>query len=178
MVNVWTYSGRVGADAEIRSTQSGEQVVSFRVANDVGFGERRTTQWVENSYWGKRAAAVAPYIKKGDKITVSGELQLKDFDRKDGTPGQKLSVRVNDLDLASRTDGDATRSQGASSGSRSRPSGYDGDRPLPPSGNRDGGNRGGGGGNDYGATGGSAKRGGGKPAFDQDLDDEIPFISC
>ena len=103
-MNVWTYSGRVGADAELRTTQSGEKVLSFRVANDVGFGDRKTTQWVENSYWGKRAEAVADYIKKGDLITVSGELKLEEFTRKDGTPGSKLAVRVNDLDLAARSD--------------------------------------------------------------------------
>ena len=162
-MNVWTFSGRVGADPETRKTQNGETVLSFRVANDVGFGDRKTTQWVDCSYWGKRAEAVSRFIKKGDKITVSGELKLEEFQRRDGTPGSKLAVRVNDLDLASRQEGgDANRSQGASSGSRSRPSGYDGDRPL----DRDGGNRGGNGG---------ASRGGGKPAVDSGLDDEIPW---
>src|SRR3954464_4529220 len=101
-MNVWTFSGRVGADAELRTTQSGEKVLSFRVANDIGFGDRRTTQWVDCSMWGKRAESVANYIKKGDKITVSGELKLEEFQRRDGTPGSKLAVRVNDLDLASR----------------------------------------------------------------------------
>ena len=45
-MNVWTFSGRVGADAELRTTQSGEKVLSFRVANDIGFGDRKTTQEV------------------------------------------------------------------------------------------------------------------------------------
>lgn len=160
MVNVWTYSGRVGADAELRTTASGEKVLSFRVANDVGFGDRKTTQWVDNSYWGKRAEAVAPYIKKGDRITVSGELKQEEFTRKDGTPGSKLAVRVNDLDLAAR-------SEGASTGV----AGQDHNAPLDGTGgygnDRDTGTRGG--------SSGGAKRGGGKPALDQFLDDEIPF---
>src|SRR3954453_1835324 len=101
-MNVWTFSGRVGADAELRTTQSGEKVLSFRVANDVGFGDRKTTQWVDCWYWGKRAEAVSSYVRKGDKIPVSGELKLEEFQRRDGTPGSKLAVRVNDLDLASR----------------------------------------------------------------------------
>ena len=101
-MNVWTFSGRVGADAELRTTQSGEKVLSFRVANDIGFGDRKTTQWVDCSYWGKRAEAVSSYVRKGDKITVSGELKLEEFQRRDGTPGSKLAVRVNDLDLAAR----------------------------------------------------------------------------
>ena len=157
-MNVWTFSGRVGADAELRTTQSGEKVLSFRVANDIGFGDRKTTQWVDCSYWGKRAEAVSSYVRKGDKITVSGELKLEEFQRRDGTPGSKLAVRVNDLDLAARSEGGGGRRlrgrrRGGGGG------GYGNDR--------DTGSRGG--------SGGGANRGGGKPAFDQDLDDEIPF---
>lgn len=143
-MNVWTFSGRVGADAELRTVQSGEKVLSFRVANDIGFGDRKTTQWVDCSYWGKRAEAVSSYVRKGDKVTVSGELKLEDFNRRDGTPGSKLAVRVNDLDLAARSDG-------ASTGNHVQ----DHQAPL---GKSDAGSR-----------------SGGKPAFDQDLDDEIPF---
>jgi single-strand DNA-binding protein len=156
-MNVWTFSGRVGADAELRTTQSGEKVLSFRVANDVGFGDRKTTQWVDCSYWGKRAESVSSYVRKGDKITVSGELKLEEFQRRDGTPGSKLAVRVNDLDLAARSE------SGGGGGGRDYEAGG-----------------GGGGGRDYEAGGGGGyagggNRGGGKPAFDQDLDDEIPF---
>jgi single-strand DNA-binding protein len=158
-MNVFTFSGRVGADAELKSTQSGEKVLSFRVANDVGFGDRKTTQWIDCSFWGRRAEAVANYVKKGDKITVSGEVKIEEFQRRDGTPGSKLAVRVNELDLASRQE---------SAGAGGEPT-----RSYPSNG------RGGGGGRDYGAEpsrGGAGGRSGGKPAFDQDLDDEIPFI--
>jgi single-strand DNA-binding protein len=159
-MNVWTFSGRVGADAELRTTQSGEKVLSFRVANDIGFGDRKTTQWVDCSYWGKRAEAVSSYVRKGDKITVSGELKLEEFQRRDGTPGSKLAVRVNDLDLAARSES----AGGGGGGGR----------------DYEAGGGGGGYGNDHdtgsrGGSGGGANRGGGKPAFDQDLDDEIPF---
>lgn len=167
-MNVWCFSGRVGADAELRTTQSGEKVLNFRVANDIGFGDRKTTQWVDCQYWGKRAEAVSSYVRKGDKITVSGEVKLEEFQRRDGTPGSKLAVRVNDLDLAARQEGDGKPNRegyGASGGG-----GY---------GSSGGGYGGGGGyGNDdrRGGTGfNRAGGGGGKPAFDQDLDDEIPF---
>ena len=157
-MNVWTFSGRVGADAELRTTQSGEKVLSFRVANDIGFGDRKTTQWVDCSYWGKRAEAVSSYVRKGDKITVSGELKLEEFQRRDGTPGSKLAVRVNDLDLAARSESGGGGGGGGGRDYESGGGGYGNDR--------DTGSRGGSGG---------GNRGGGKPAFDQDLDDEIPF---
>lgn len=164
--NVWNFSGRVGADAELRTTSSGEKVLEFRVANDTGWGDKKTTQWVSCSMWGRRGEAIASYVKKGDKITVSGEVKLEEFQRKDGTPGAKLSVRVNEVDLAGRSDSNDTQDQ-RNAGRQGGGSG--GGRP-----------QGGGGGRDYGSEpprGGAGGRGGGKPAFDQDLDDEIPFVS-
>jgi single-strand DNA-binding protein len=149
-MNVWTFSGRVGADAELRTTQSGEKVLNFRVANDIGFGDRKTTQWVDCQYWGKRAEAVSSYVRKGDKITVSGEVKLEEFQRRDGTPGSKLAVRVNDLDLAARSEGGSSQREEGGGG-------YDQSvNSRPP-------------------AGGGAQRGGGKPAFDTDLSDDIPF---
>lgn len=153
-MNVFTFDGRVGADAELRTTQSGEQVLSFRIANDIGFGDRRTTQWIDVSYWGKRAAAIASYVRKGDRIMVSGEVKLEEFQRRDGTPGSKLAVRANDVGLASKSD-----SAGGSGG------------------DRDTGSSGGGSGGGQ-RSGGGSSGGGNKPPQNQkyqDLDDDIPF---
>lgn len=157
-MNVLTISGRVGQDAELRTTSSGEKVCGFSLANDIGWGEKKKTQWFECSYWGKRGEAVSGYIRKGDRITVSGEVQLVEFTRKDGTPGSKLAVRVNDLDLAARSEGGGGQQSGGGGGGQYDQSiGTD---------RRDSGRQ---------PAGGGAQRGGGKPAFDEDLSDEIPF---
>ena len=104
-MNVFTFSGRCAADAELRKTQAGESVLNFRVANDTGYGERKVTNWIDVSLWGKRGEAIADYVKKGMKLTVSGELRLEEFTKRDGTPGAKLSVRANDVDLPARSEG-------------------------------------------------------------------------
>ena len=165
--NNWSFSGRVGADAELKTTSSGEKFLSFRVANDIGWGDNKTVQWVDVTFWGKRAESISSYVRKGDLVIVAGTVKLEEFQRRDGTHGSKLAVRANDVELdSSKRDGG---SQGDARG-ESR-SGYSNDR--------GGNNRGGGGGRDYGTTdsrGGAGGRGGGKPAFDQDLEDEIPFV--
>lgn len=155
-MNVWTFSGNCAADAELRTTNTGDKVLSFRVANKTGFGDREHTQWVSCSYWGKRAESVAQYVRKGDRITVSGELKLGSYTNKQGVETPQLTVRVNDLDLAARADsgGQQRQDQGGGYGGKPIPP----DHERPPEGSRGGG-----------------VRGGGKPAFDQDLDDEIPF---
>lgn len=99
-MNVWTFTGRLGADAELRTTQGGEKVLSFRVANDVGFGERKTTQWAECSLWGRRGEAIAQYLTKGKQVCVSGELTLREFQKRDGSAGFGLAVRVNEVEFS------------------------------------------------------------------------------
>ncbi|MGQ9370388.1 single-stranded DNA-binding protein [Azospirillum sp. ST 5-10] len=158
-MNVWTFTGRLGADAELRTTQSGEKVLGFRVANDVGFGERRTTQWVDCSIWGRRAEALAQHLTKGKAVVVSGEVTLREFEKRDGTRGAGLSVRVAEIDFTG-----GGRDEGGQGGG----GGYE------PQGGGGGGYGGRGG---YGGGGGQGggQGGGGRPPAHNDLDDEIPF---
>lgn len=103
-INSWTFSGFVGADAELRRTQAGEPVLSFRVPSTSGFGDREKTAWVDCSLWGKRGESLAQYIRKGSKVTVIGELALEEYTKRDGTPGAKLAVKVDKIDLPARSD--------------------------------------------------------------------------
>ncbi|AWJ91463.1 single-stranded DNA-binding protein (plasmid) [Azospirillum baldaniorum] len=165
-MNVWTFTGRLGADGELRSTQSGEKVLGFRVANDVGFGDRKTTQWVDCSIWGRRAEALAPHLTKGKAVVISGEVTLREFEKRDGTRGAGLSVRVNEIDFTGGREGEGGGGGGYGGGG----GGYE--------------SRGGGGGGGYGGGssggggyggGGGGRSGGGAPPKHDDLDDEIPF---
>ena len=159
-MNVWTFTGRLGADGELRTTQSGEKVLGFRVANDVGFGERKTTQWVDCSIWGRRAEALAPHLTKGKAVVVSGEVTIREYEKRDGTRGAGLSVRVNEIDFTGGArEGEGGGYGGGGGGYESRGAGG-------------GGGYGGGGG---GGFGGGGRSGGSAPPKHDDLDDEIPF---
>ncbi|PWC62413.1 single-stranded DNA-binding protein [Azospirillum sp. TSH7] len=164
-MNVWTFTGRLGADGELRTTQSGEKVLGFRVANDVGFGERKTTQWVDCSIWGRRAESLAPHLTKGKSVVVSGEVTLREYEKRDGTRGAGLSVRVAEIDFTggAREEGGGNFG-GGGGGYESRGGGSGG-----------GSGYGGGGGNYGGGSSGGGRSGGGAPPRHEDLDDEIPF---
>ncbi|WP_298372247.1 single-stranded DNA-binding protein [Azospirillum sp.] len=158
-MNVWTFTGRLGADGELRTTQSGEKVLGFRVANDVGFGERKTTQWVDCSIWGRRAESLAPHLTKGKQVVISGEVTLREFDKRDGTRGAGLSVRVAEIDFTG-----GAREEGGGGSYGGGGGGYE------PRGESRGGGYG------AGSTGGGARSGGSAPPpRHDDLDDEIPF---
>lgn len=165
-MNVWTFTGRLGADGELRTTQSGEKVLGFRVANDVGFGDRKTTQWVDCSIWGRRAESLAPHLTKGKSVVVSGEVTLREYEKRDGTRGAGLSVRVAEIDFTG-----GAREEGGG-GSFGGGGGYE----SRGGGSSSGGGYGGGGGGNYGGgSSGGGRSGGGAPPRHEDLDDEIPF---
>lgn len=94
------FTGRVGSDGELRELQDGTPVLGFSVADDVGFGDKRTTQWLKCAMFGKRAASVAPYVVKGAIVEVVGTPTVEAWLKKgDGSAQAAIKVRVGELKL-------------------------------------------------------------------------------
>ena len=85
-------TGRVGGDAEVRTAGNGE-VTSFNLAVDQGWGERKATNWYRVSIWGDRGRKLAGHITKGNKIAVTGELEIGEYN---GKP--QYNVRAAEVD--------------------------------------------------------------------------------
>lgn len=108
-MNVWNFTGNLGFDADQKYVQSGESVVSFSVAVKAGYGDKATTTWARCTLWGKRGEGVAQYLTKGQLVGISGEVALREYEKKDGSgKGQSLEVRVNDLTLLGNKRSDAS----------------------------------------------------------------------
>ena len=96
-MNITMIAGNVGQDCVVRQTQGGDSVASFTVAVDNGKdknGNRRESTWFDCSLWGKRAEALAPYIKKGGKVSVSGRVSAREHNGK-----AYLQLAVNEITL-------------------------------------------------------------------------------
>jgi single-strand DNA-binding protein len=89
-----TIAGRTGKAAEMRRTQDGTPVMSFSVAVDNGWGERKSTLWFDCSLFGTRGDALHKHLPKGTPVTVSGDFSTREHDGK-----TYLQVRVNDVTL-------------------------------------------------------------------------------
>lgn len=100
-MNVFTFDGFLGRDASVKQVGD-SSVVEFTVANRVGWGDKEKTNWVNCSAWKKEK--VAPYLVKGAKVAVTGELTVREYQKKDGTPGYSLDVRVQDISLPGKND--------------------------------------------------------------------------
>ncbi|WP_046352691.1 single-stranded DNA-binding protein [Janthinobacterium sp. B9-8] len=101
-MNKITITGRLGRDSELRALPNGDPVLSFAVADDVGFGEKKHTQWFSCALFGKRAQALAAYLKKGQQIVVFGSLDLREWNDKEGQKRTTPEVRVDEVVLGSR----------------------------------------------------------------------------
>lgn len=100
MSGIYTGVGRLGRDAETRYTQSGKPVANLAIAVDVGFGDNKSTLWLDASIWGKRAeGGLIQYLVKGQQVWVAGELGTREFQRNNGQPGFAVTLNVSEIDL-------------------------------------------------------------------------------
>jgi len=73
---------RLGKDAELKTTQSGD-LLSLYAAYDVGFGDKKKTQWIGLTLFGKRASQVAGMMVKGTQIMATmDEVQVEEYNGK------------------------------------------------------------------------------------------------
>lgn len=90
-VNKVILIGNLGADPDIRHTQSGKAIVNLRVATsenwrDKSTGERREkTEWHRVVIFNEGLAGIAEkYLKKGSKVYLEGSLQTRSWDTDSG----------------------------------------------------------------------------------------------
>jgi single-strand DNA-binding protein len=77
-----TIAGNIGKNAETRTTQGGDKVTSWTVAVEDRAAKEKVTYWFDVSLWGKRGEALAPYLTKGGKVAVSGDLSKREHEGK------------------------------------------------------------------------------------------------
>jgi len=101
--------GNIGSDAELRFLPNATPVAGFSFALTSGFGEKQVTTWLRCSIFGKRAETLAPMLLKGTKIGITGELTNRPY-TKDGVEKHSLEVRLNDVTLLGKKEGEAAAS--------------------------------------------------------------------
>ena len=96
MLNHITIMGRLVRDPELRRTGSGIAVASFRVAVDRDFGGRdggeRETDFIDCVAWRQTGEFVSKYFTKGSMIVVSGRLQRRNWNDKEGNKRTSAEV--------------------------------------------------------------------------------------
>lgn len=102
MLNVVSVMGRFTRDPEIRTTQTGKSVASFTLACDRRKDANGNSQadWLDCVAWDKTAEFICRYFKKGDLCAVSGRLQTRQYQDKNGTNRKSTEIVVLDVSFA------------------------------------------------------------------------------
>jgi single-strand DNA-binding protein len=104
-INSVNITGNLTRDIELRQTQSGYSIGAISVAVNDRRKNPQTEEWedkpnfVECTLFGKRAEALAPYLKKGQKVGINGKLDWQQWETQEGSKRSMLKVIVNDLEL-------------------------------------------------------------------------------
>jgi single-strand DNA-binding protein len=96
--------GNLTRDVEMRTTPSGQSVANFSLAVSRSWkGQDGQTQeqtsFINCVAWGKAGEIIAQYVKKGDPLLVSGRLDQRSYDDKDGNKRQAVEVNVEDFNF-------------------------------------------------------------------------------
>ena len=122
MLNHIVIMGRLARDPELRHTQSGVAVASFRLAVDRDFKDKNTgeraTDWIDVVAWRQTGEFVSRYFTKGRMAVVEGRLQIRDWTDRDGGKRRSAEVVADNVYF-----GDSKR-DGAPSGDYGAPPAY------------------------------------------------------
>lgn len=83
--------GRLTADPELRTTNNGVNVASFRLAVDRPYGDHKA-DFISIQAWRQTGEFVAKYFKKGNAIGVEGYIQTGEYTDRDGNKRTSFSV--------------------------------------------------------------------------------------
>ena len=101
MLNHIIIMGRLTRDPELRRTGSGTAVASFTIAVDRDFspkdGGERETDFIDCVAWRQTGEFVSKYFQKGRMAVVSGRLQIRSWNDKDGNKRRTAEVIADNV---------------------------------------------------------------------------------
>lgn len=98
--------GRLAADPELKTTQSGLSVTSFAIAVDRKGSTDKVTDWIDIVAWRKTADFICKYFRKGSPIVIEGNLQTRMWEDKDGKKRKTVEVIAESVEFVPRSGGE------------------------------------------------------------------------
>lgn len=106
-VNKAILVGHLGADPEMRHTQSGTAVATFRVATTERYNDRsgerqERTEWHRVVAWAKLAEICNTYLKKGKQVYIEGRIQTRQWEDQSGATRYTTEIVANNMVMLGR----------------------------------------------------------------------------
>ena len=100
MLNRIEVQGRLVRDPELRRTQSGVAVTSFTLAVERDYcetGKEREVDFIDCTAWRGTAEMIDKYFSKGRMMIVTGRLQIRNWQDKDGNKRRSAEIVVENV---------------------------------------------------------------------------------
>lgn len=94
--------GRLGAQPELVTFESGKTLARFSIATNEGYKDKSgnwqdQTQWHNITAWGQTATTVSKVLKKGQEVIVQGRLVNKSYETKSGEKRFSTEIEINEF---------------------------------------------------------------------------------
>lgn len=100
-VNKVILIGRLGADPDTRTTQTGQTVCTLSLATSESWvkdgKKEEKTEWHRVILWSRQAEVAAKYLKKGRMVYIEGKLQTRSWDDKQGQKRYTTEVVASNI---------------------------------------------------------------------------------
>lgn len=99
MLNNVTLMGRLVADPELRTTNSGKSVATFRIAVDRSYSKdgNKQADFITIVAWESTANFVEKYFHKGDMIGIEGRIQTRSYEDSNGNKRTAFEVLAREV---------------------------------------------------------------------------------
>lgn len=97
MKNYINVVGRIGHHPEFKQTATGKSITTFSVACDRDYykDSEKQTDWFDCVAWGKTAEFISNNFTKGDMIDISGRLETRKYEDKNGNNRTAFEIKVD-----------------------------------------------------------------------------------
>lgn len=101
--------GRLGKDVEVKYTQASKKYCTFSLAVN---GYKDHTNWFRVQAWEALAENCSKFIGKGSQVGVSGSLEVREYEDREGNKRTSVTIQARDVTFMSRKEeGGATQQQ-------------------------------------------------------------------
>ena len=88
-------TGNITKDAELRYTANDKAYSKFCIANNEGYGDNKKTNFFNCTLWGKSAENISRFLTKGQKVLITGKVEINDYKDKEGVERKIIDINVD-----------------------------------------------------------------------------------
>ena len=109
MLNKGSLIGRLGADPEVRHTQSGDPVTTFNLATSERWKDKEgnvkeSTEWHRIVAWGRLAEICGEHLTKGKLVYIEGPIKTRKWEDKNGDTRYSTEIVARTLQILEKKD--------------------------------------------------------------------------